>query len=998
MKKQQLFVSIPLVAAISLLALFAVLKVEAIQDFFGFGLDADLPDILQKTKSKIDKKEYMRLRDEQIEMYRGMHEGDPVKNIKKRNDAVEQMEKQEEQLRLSSDSYLTETLLAAWTPIGPNPIPNGGTNSPPVTGASGRTTAIAVHPTNPNIVYVGTAQGGLYRSLDGGTNWTPLMDNALSLVIGSIAIAPSQPETIYVGTGEGYCARCFMGVGIYRIDNAGTSPTLTGPLNKNAANVDVFTGRSIPEIVVHPTNPAIIFAVTGHAAAGMYGSNPPTAPTPERGIFRSFNATGANPTFEKLFVNGLGTQDRGFVDLIMDPGDPNLILATLADPFSSIDSGVYRSTNALAAVPTFTKTFTSVAPDTDARTEMAYHKDNITGTFTVYLASGHNGGTVHKSNNGGASFTQIIDNDFCTPQCFYDIAVAVDPTNPNRVYLGGSPNLVFGISNNGGASFTPSQAGLHVDSQAIAVSRSSPNVIYFGSDGGIYKSTDSGANWTTLNNSQFYATQFMGLDTHPTDPNFTIGGTQDNGTIWYKPDGTWFRIDWGDGGFAVIDQSATNTTATNMYHTYSNATNFAIYAYHGSPGTATQNTWYLRGCDGNANTADDNGIICPAKILFYAPLERGPSVPGSIGNTIYYGTDRLYRSTDTGATNAQVSQQFSEPISAIGISPQNDNVRIVGLKDGGLFGTATGNTFVLNNFDFGNNIPNNYISRVIIDPTNSSTAYVTLNAFNIPQIYKSTNLTDPFPGWTPISGASTGLPLIPVNAFAVENNILYAGTDIGVYFSNNGGANWYPFGTGLPRVAIFDMAFAGTGANRLLRIATHGKGMYQIPAAAPQAILSISGTVSYALNTVKKISNATLSASGMSSANALTSSTGTYSLNNLFTDGQYTVTPSKTGGANNITAFDATLVLRCVAAGNNCTLTVNQRTAADADGINGVSAFDATLILRYVAANGQNAETGQTGNWKFDPPSRNHNLSNSSVPNQNFTGILIGEIDGDWAP
>ncbi|MDQ4122115.1 MAG: hypothetical protein M3209_11805 [Acidobacteriota bacterium] len=995
MKKHKLFIFIPLAAALSLMALFAVLKVEAIQDLFGFGSDADLPGILQKAKSRIDKKEYMRLRDEQIEMYRGMHEGDPIKNIKKRNDAVEQMEKQEEQLRLSSDSYLTEALLAAWTPIGPNPIPNGPTAAPPVTAASGRITAIAVHPTNPNIVYVGTAQGGLYRSLDGGTNWTPLMDNALSLVIGSIAIASSQPDTIYVGTGEGYCARCFMGVGIYRIDNASTSATLTGPLNKNAANVDVFTGRSIPEIVVHPTNPAIIFAVTGHAAAGLYGSNPPTAPTPERGIFRSFNATSANPTFEKLFVNGLGTQDRGFVDLIMDPGNPNLILATLADPFSSVDSGVYRSTNALATVPTFTKTFTAVAPDTDARTEMAYHKDSNTGTFTVYLASGHNGGTVHKSTDGGASFAQTIDNDFCTPQCFYDIAVGVDPTNPNRVYLGGSPNLVFGFSNDGGASFTQSRGGLHVDSHAITVSPSSPNVIYFGSDGGIYKSTDSGANWTTLNNSQFYATQFMGLDTHPTDPNFTIGGTQDNGTIWYKPDGTWYRIDSGDGGFSVIDQSAANTTTTNMYHTYHNTTTFAGYGWHNSPGTAGQTSWTFRGC---FHGTVRGGVACPAKVLFYAPLERGPSVPGSNGNTIYFGTDQLYRSIDTGATHTQVSQQFGEPISAIGISPQNDNIRIVGLKDGGLFGTTTGGA-VLTNFDLSNNIPNNYISRVIIDPTNSNTAYVTLNVFNIEQIYKTENLQDGLgANWTPISGASTGLPLVPVNAFAVENNVFYAGTDIGVYFTNDGGANWYPFGTGLPRIAIFDMAFAGTGANRVLRIATHGKGMYQIPAVAPQAILSVSGTVSYALNTVKKISNATLTAAGMSSANALTTSTGTYSLNNLFTDGQYTVTPSKTGGANNITAFDATLVLRCVAAGNNCTLTVNQKTAADTDGQNGVTAFDATLILRYVAANGQNANTGQTGNWKFDPASRIHNLSNSSVPNQNYTGILIGEIDGDWSP
>lgn len=997
MKKRKRVASVLVASMISLMTLFAVFKVEAIQDFFDFGYEPDMPGFLGKAMSKISKEEYLRMRDEQIALYRGMTDGDPVKNIEKRSEAIQLLEKQEELLQDSPDSPMNNALQAAWTPLGPNPIPNGQTIAP-TTSVSGRTTAIAVHPTNPNIVYVGTAQGGVYRTLDGGTSWTPIMDNALSLAVGSIAIAPSQPETIYVGTGEGHCAKCYIGVGVYRIDNASTTAALSGPFNKNALSNDVLSGRGILKIIVHPTNPAIIFLGTSYGAAGIYGSNNPTAPAPERGLFRSFNATSANPTFEKLFISGLAAQDRGVSDVIMDPGNPNVLLAAVVDSVSTGEAGVFRSADALAVTPAFTKTFTNTQTGVDSRTEMAYHKDGNTGAFTVYLASGHNGGTVHKSTNGGASFTQTLDNDFCTAQCFYDIAIAVDPTNVNRVYLGGSVNLAFGISINGGTSFTASQAGLHVDSQVITVAPSSPNIVYFGSDGGIYKSIDSGASWTPIHNSQYYATQFISLDTHPADPNITIGGTQDNGTNRYKDDGTWTRTDYGDGGYAVIDQSSANTTFYYQYHTYYNSSTLTGYAF--TTGNNAFENWTFRGCL-NGTTA--NGISCTGTILFYAPLERGPSVSGSLGNTIYYGADRLYRSVDTGANHTTVSQTFTQPISAIGISPQNDNVRVVGLKDGRLFGTTTGSA-ALSDLDPSNTIPDNYVSRAIIDPTNSNTAYVTLSSYNIPQIYQTVNLNNATPTWTAISGAATGLPLVPVNAFAIENNVLYAGTDIGVYASNNGGTSWTPFGFGLPRVAVFDLAFAGTGINRVLRIATLGKGMYQIPAAVPQAILSVSGTVSYALVTSKKVGNTTVTANSTVGDPQVPSTTatgtGTYLLNNLYTYGRYNVVPTKSGQENGITSFDATLVLRHVAAGGTGpnALTANQQLAADGDGANGVTSFDATLILRYVAANGQTANTGNVGKWKFNPSSRSYNLTTFQYINQNFDGILIGEVNGDWTP
>ena len=205
-------------------------------------------------------------------------------------------------------------------------------------------------------------------------------------------------------------------------------------------------------------------------------------------------------------------------------------------------------------------------------------------------------------------------------------------------------------------------------------------------------------------------------------------------------------------------------------------------------------------------------------------MERGPGNP----NTLYFGSDVLYRSTDSGVTVAKVSQepiQMAWPISAIGISPQNDNVRIVGQINGNIFGTSTGSSTLVD-LDALGVVPNNFIARAVVDPNSSTTAYVTLSAFGVTNVWKTTNLNAVNPTWTAAAG---GLPQVPVSAFVIDpqdSNALYAGTDIGVYQSLDGGANWLPFGTGLPRVAVFDAEISNV--HRILRIATHGRGLYEI--------------------------------------------------------------------------------------------------------------------------------------------------------------------------
>ncbi len=775
--------------------------------------DPDMP-FKATDMQKLSKEEFMLGRAQFIGDMRGLSDSKFKPEL--RQEALELLA-QEDQNRGTSTGF--------WLPLGPAPIPNGQVVGPTPTPVSGRTISIAVNPTNPEFVFVGTANGGLYRSLNGGANWTPLLDNADSMAIGAIAISPSQPSTIYVGTGEpNFSVDSFFGVGIYRIDNAYSgSPIVTGPLNKNAANADVFTGRAISQIKVHPTDPNIIFVGT---TSGLGGFGVAQSNLPLRGVYRSTNAASASPTFEKL--TALANNDSSVRDIAIDPSDPNLLVAGVVAAGGV--GGIYVSTDALAASPTFTQrqTFTSTSTN-ELTSEFAVHG---TGAgLTIYAGTGNLGGRVLRSTDRGTTWVERIDNNFCTPQCFYDIAIAVAPDSADRVYIGGSPTVPFGFSNDGGTTFTTSAQGLHVDSHVIAVAPSNGSVVYFGSDGGIYRSNDAGSNWINLN-AGFSATQFQSLATHPTDRNFLIGGTQDNGTNFYRPDGTWTRADFGDGGFTEIDQNAADTTNVRMYHTYFNQTNAMGYARVTNVASATDGNWQFFGCGFAGSTA--NGMTCAATaILFYAPTATGPGNP----NTFYFGSDVLYRSTDGGTTVTKVSQEpivSAQAITAIGIAPGNDNVRAVGLRNGALFRVTDGSSTMVSvdPVGAGSVIPDVYIGRIVINPTDANIAFVALSGYPGAgqNIWKTSNFLAATPTWT---AASSGIPNVAVTAMAIDPaNVsqVWAGTDIGVYRSLDNGLTWSAASRRLPRVPVFGMTFqapraaAGRGP---LRIATHGRGIWE---------------------------------------------------------------------------------------------------------------------------------------------------------------------------
>src|SRR5438477_2756852 len=300
------------------------------------GVDADLG----KMGRNIDRETYLRLRDEYVARRRGIEPGRPF-DPAARGHAIEQMERQEKgrliESILNGGAPPPEGVDAAWTAIGPVTIPNGQALNNSNIAVTGRVTSIAVDPTNATKVYLGTAQGGVWRSLDGGSTWTSIFDNAQTMAIGALALAPSNPTILYVGTGEfNSCGDCFFGVGLYRIDSVDTAPTLVGPINPSQTignlTYSIFNGRAITKILVHPTDPATIFVSTARGIGGSGANSLGLVPAiATRGLYRSTNATSAAGliTFQKLTVttdnsaDSPGTGNEDTPDMVMEPGNPD---------------------------------------------------------------------------------------------------------------------------------------------------------------------------------------------------------------------------------------------------------------------------------------------------------------------------------------------------------------------------------------------------------------------------------------------------------------------------------------------------------------------------------------------------------------------------------------------------------------------------------------------------------------------------------------------------
>jgi len=933
--------------------------------------DPDLPS--KSFLNRIDKREYLQRRDEYINRLRGIEPGmqlDPAI----RGRAIKQMQEQEAAQRLQGPN--APLAFPFWVSIGPRPVPNGSSQPGTLGPVTGRVTAIATDPTSSSIVYLGTAQGGVWRTTDGGTTWVAIFDNAQSLAIGALALAPSNHNILYIGTGEqNLCADCFAGVGLYRIDNASTTTgalaDLKGPINPSFTYTSsgtglpvvttVFGGRTISRIVVHPTIPGTIFVGTSTGAVGDNGATP-VSNSSLVGVYRSTNADVASIgtiTFEKLPVIILAgassdtpaTGNRRISDLVLEPGNPNNLLVSTFGAAAVGDGGIFRSTNALAS-PGSTVAFTNTFTISANRIQFGINK---TGAVITVLAAinepsaapcpASQAGRVHRSVDGGVTWPATLNpvagaggiltgaDGFCGGQCFYNVDVEIDPNDVNTVYLAGNARGTcqdaIKKSGDGGQTWARDDTAVHADSHVFAFDTfSSPSVVYTGNDGGVWKrvaNLAAASPWVNLNNSPLDTIQFESVAIHPTDTNFTIGGTQDNGTeaqdtppAGPSVSGTWINAEGGDGGYALIDQSSDATNIT-MYHTFFNQTNNLIGFDRANLRSClgVHDGWESRGfgfgtdpspsCDGTAFAAA-NGITGTDAVLFYAPMALGPN-PGTNDihngtNTLYFGTDRLYRSINKGDTMTVVSQApivAAQPISTIGVSPQDEAYRMVGLQNGTVWGTSTGSSTLVNltSGSFPAAIPGGtkFTGRVYFDPLNKNVAYVTFAYYAAAgqNVWKISNFTaaaapaGPAPVWTAVG---SGIPSIPVNAFVIDpgnNNRMFAGTDIGVYASFDAGTTWGPFGQGLPKVSVFSMDIQPTA--RILRVATHGRGMWEIPLLGPTASQAyISGQITTPDGA--PLAGVTMNLSGGRTAKVISDSQGNYRFDNVDVDNFYTVTPA----------------------------------------------------------------------------------------------------------
>ncbi len=408
-----------------------------------------------------------------------------------------------------------------WTFLGPKPMSSeywSGEGN-----AGGRTVSIAPHPTDPNTCYIATASGGIWKTIDGGTNWTPLTDTLATMNHGALAIVTQAPSTLYAGTGE--YGSGSDGDGIFKSSDAGVTWSKVCD--------DSQIGNQVSSIVVDPLNASNIHAT---------GSN---------GYWRSTNA-GASWT---------QLQTGSCASVVLDAVNPqNVYVGRNAQ-------GIYKSTNGGTS---FTKLAGGLPTSGFSSVYLTICNATPNVLYAVLLGSGGLQG-LYRSADSGATWTKKAATPNFPQYGDYACFVSVDPANANRVFAGGvDPSFSnAGVIRtlNGGDTWTDvsEYAGgrLHPDHHAVAFGPGS--VIWTSNDGGIYKSTSGGTTWINLN-STLAAAQIYNLVHHPAQPEKALGGTQDNGT----PERTgvtftWPQLQIGDGGFSVYDPSV---TVNRRYTTY----------------------------------------------------------------------------------------------------------------------------------------------------------------------------------------------------------------------------------------------------------------------------------------------------------------------------------------------------------------------------------------------------------------------------------------------
>lgn len=656
------------------------------------------------------------------------------------------------------------------------------------TNIGGRVSDIEMNNTSPPVIFVGTASGGIFKSTDEGTTWIPIFDDESSLSIGDLALAPSDNNIIYAGTGEanaGGGSIAYDGNGIYRSDNGGDTWRHLGLENIG----------SVGKIIVDPRNADKCFV---GAMGNLFESNQ------DRGLFRTSDG---GITWDKvLYIN----DSTGVIDVAIHPKNPDTIFAATWErvrrvhrrSYGGPSSGIYKTTNGGETW----QELTNGLPEKSGRIGIAISASHPEILYAIYIheISGYIKG-LYKSSDNGNTWTQMNhDGIYEQPYMWWFGKIFIDPNNPDVVYL---TSYHMEKSVDGGNTWNTIFTGAHVDQHAVYINPENSEMVLIGNDGGVYRSNNGGTSKTKLNglpNVQFYTCE-IDFST----PERIYGGAQDNGTLrTFSGDvSDWDEIYFGDGFRVLVDPSE------NIFV-------YAEYQY-GALARSTNG--------GSIFIPATNGISSADRHNWNTPVIFNPINPA----ILYYGTNRLYKSNNRAVNWTVISPDLTKhsiqtdiifgTITAISVSPLNDDIIYVGTDDGNVQVTTNdGNSWSL----VSDSLPDRWVTSLAADPTEMNSAYVTFSGFrfgeNIGHIYRTEDLGKV---WEDISG---DLPDIPVNDLVISplNGWLFIATDIGVFYSVNKGIHWNLLSNGLPNVVCTDLSFHSP--TNTLVAASYGRGMFKI--------------------------------------------------------------------------------------------------------------------------------------------------------------------------
>jgi PKD repeat protein len=649
-----------------------------------------------------------------------------------------------------------------WTIVGPT--------GKPTNGGAGRVNFVRFDPTNSNTIWIGTPDGGLWKSTNGGTSWTTNTDQLTIIGCSDVAIDPTNTSVMYLATGDNDGSDTYSS-GVLKSTDGGATWNTTG-LNWTASQ-----GRTIGKLLIHPTNPQILMAFTS------------------AGIFRTTNGgtSWTNPT------GTFACSDGEF-----KPGDPTTVYACGTFFKRSTDGGV---------------TWTAVTTGLTGigRLAMAVTEADPAYVYLLAARASDNGflGLVRSTNSGAAFTTRMAstasnnilgwDNGADSGgQGWYDLAIAVSPTNAETVLTGG---INIWKSTNGGTNFTKTSVWtasnstyVHADIHDLAFLPGNGTTIFTGCDGGVFKTTNTGTAWSDLSSNLQIAQQYR-ISISTSNANLVLAGHQDNGSNLTTNGTTWAQKVGGDGMDCYVDR----TTNTNM----------VASLYYGD---------YYRSTNGGTSFSDITDPTADGSEEWVSAIHQDPTT-----SAIAYagGRPRLYKCNNIWGSvswTALGTPSGSGNITEFAIAPSNNQV-IYTLKSGTnavAKSTNGGTSFTA----VSTGLPTNAIPTwIAISNTDPNVAFVTYSGYvATAKIYKTTN------GGTSWTNLSTGLPNVPVNCVVYHNGNsagdgIYIGTDVGVYYRDNSMTTWVDFSAGLPNCSVTDLEiYYATGR---LKAGTFGRGTWE---------------------------------------------------------------------------------------------------------------------------------------------------------------------------